>query len=226
MIIKRFKMDKVSVFEFKELVRKGIASGKRINKDVVSTPIVDDATRRITFTCSTASSDRTNDSIDQSGIFLGNYLKNPVVMYAHDTDNYPVAKCVQIGIVSGNLTAVFEFLASDVPLAGPRAEAVFQMVKQGYLSAVSIGFLPLEYEFSNDPERESGVDFKSVELTEISIVPVPCQPEALVVPQSILDIVEPEIIAERGKSEATSIEKNAERYEKLARYIQVANRIR
>jgi hypothetical protein len=47
------------------------------------------------------------------------------------------------------------------------------------VKAVSVGFIPLEYSFVNSNERPFGIDFTKQELLEISVCPVPCNPNAL-----------------------------------------------
>jgi hypothetical protein len=49
-----------------------------------------------------------------------------------------------------------------------------------FLSAVSVGFIPLSYECSNDDASEWGIDFLTQELLECSCCPVPANPEALI----------------------------------------------
>jgi len=61
-----------------------------------------------------------------------------------------------------------------------KADTVYQMYKQGFLSAWSIGFMPLDYE----ENEQGGYNFKSWELFEFSSVPVPDNPEALTVMRS------------------------------------------
>jgi uncharacterized protein len=174
--------EKVTSTQFKSLIQKKESTDVLVTKEVISQPIVhDDDTRRVTFIASTAAIDRTGDSIKQEGFKLDNYLNNPVVFFGHNTDDHPIAKCVKIGLVNNNLTATFEFMDPAIPIAGPKSEAVYQMIKSGYLNAVSVGFRPIDFKFSFDPDRENGLDFNESELTEISVVGVPANPEALVV---------------------------------------------
>jgi phage head maturation protease len=59
-------------------------------------------------------------------------------------------------------------------------DAIFEMYKQGFLSATSVGFHPLKYAFSDDPQRRSGIDILEQELCEFSCVPVPANADALI----------------------------------------------
>jgi hypothetical protein len=56
----------------------------------------DPSARRMTFTISTGSVDRDNDTLDPKGWDVKSYLTNPVVLFAHDYKSLPVAKCVEI----------------------------------------------------------------------------------------------------------------------------------
>jgi hypothetical protein len=60
------------------------------------------------------------------------------------------------------------------------ADTIFQLTRNGFINAVSVGFNPLEWTFVNDKDRPYGIDFKRQELVEISICPVPCNANALI----------------------------------------------
>jgi HK97 family phage prohead protease len=131
--------------------------------------------RKMSFTISTASVDRDNDTIDPKGWQLDNYAKNPVVLWAHDYSQPPVGKAVNIQSTADGLKAEVEFLPKGM---SPFADMIHDMVKGGFLNATSVGFAGKDFARSKD--REHGYDFKSQELLEFSIVPVPSNPEALV----------------------------------------------
>ncbi len=142
---------------------------------------------------STSAVDRQGDSIDQRGWDLKNFLKNPVMPWAHKYDELPLAKVTHIEVTDKGLEAEFEF----APVEGnPKAQQVKTLYDQGYLNAVSVGFIPKE---------RNGKTITKAELLEISIVPVPANQEALRLALKTLDISEiPEI---KG---AVSDELNAE----------------
>jgi hypothetical protein len=50
--------------------------------------------------------------------------------------------------------------------------------KKGFITAGSVGFIPLDYDFSDD--RRGGIDFHRQELLEFSVVPVPANANSLV----------------------------------------------
>ncbi len=127
----------------------------------------------VAFLISTGAIDRDNDSIDPNGWDLDNYKKSPVVLFAHDYTQPPVAKAVSIGVTPQGLRAEVEF-----PPRGlyPFADVVHDMVKSGFLSATSVGFKPLEAH----PNRKGGHTITRAELLEFSIVSVPANPGCLI----------------------------------------------
>lgn len=140
-----------------------------------ATEIEETAPRKMAFTISTASVDRDGDTIDPKGWQLENYSKNPVVLFGHDYSSLPVGKAVSITATATGLRAEVEFPPVGVY---PFADTVHDMVKGGFLNATSVGFAGVEATRSKD--RERGFDFTKQELLEFSIVPVPANPEALV----------------------------------------------
>jgi hypothetical protein len=66
-----------------------------------------------------------------------------------------------------------------VPVIGPVAECTLQLLRGGFLSAVSVGFIPMKYAFSEEDGRTWGIDFLEQELLEFSVCPIPANPEAL-----------------------------------------------
>lgn len=139
-----------------------------------------DGTRSLTFTISTASVDRMGDTLAIDGWKLDTFRKNPVVLWAHDSSSLPPAKASQVRIEGDKLKANAEFVPADVPVIGPFAEAALQLYKHGFLNATSVGFWPLKYAFTDDPQRGFGIDFMEQELLEFSLVPVPANAEALI----------------------------------------------
>lgn len=138
--------------------------------------------RAIKFTISTPARDRDNDQIMQDGWELVPYSKNPVVLLNHKASDLPIGKCVSIGVEDGNLKATVQFIPSSYPVVGQVAEAVYQMCNGGYLSATSVGFRPLKWDWAGDDS--DGIVFSKQELLEFSIVSVPSNPEAIIEPAS------------------------------------------
>lgn len=145
---------------------------KRYKQFAASVEVVAD--RKMAFTISTAAVDRDGDTIDPKGWALDNYLKNPVVLWAHDYSQPPIGKAVNVQATKDGLRAEVEFVPQG---KYPFADMIHDMVKDGFLSATSVGFVGSKYDKASD--RERGFDFKGQELLEFSIVPVPSNPEAL-----------------------------------------------
>jgi HK97 family phage prohead protease len=123
---------------------------------------------------STSATDRRGDEIVQSGWQLANYRKNPVVCWAHDYESLPVAKATSVAVEAGRLMVESQFPDLGVSMFADRCAA---LVETGLLGAVSVGFKPLRWEHMPDGRNTR---FLEQELLEISIVPVPVNPEALI----------------------------------------------
>jgi len=116
--------------------------------------------------------DRAGDVILATAWQLDNFLKNPVLLWAHDYKTPPVGKVVDIWVENGKLKFRAEFANTDF------AREIANLYSDGYLNTFSVGFLPVEYE----PNKETGgYVYKKVELLEISAVPVPANPNAVAV---------------------------------------------
>lgn len=133
--------------------------------------------RSLTFVISTASVDRMGDTIAVDGWKLDQFRKNPVVLWAHDSQSLPVGKATKVWIEQGRLMATAEFTPSGMARFN---DTVFDMLKAGFLNATSVGFSPTKYAFTDDPQRRFGIDFLEQELLEFSVVPVPANAEALI----------------------------------------------
>ena len=152
-------------------------SGYLLRKTTTQTVEVATASRTISFVCSTDAVDRDSDTIKQSGWKLNSFLRNPVILWAHDSGSFPIAKARNVRVAGGALRADFQFVPADIPLAGPVAECAYQLYTRGFLSAVSVGFLPTDW--AEQPNAAGGFDFLRQELLEVSCVPIPSNPEAL-----------------------------------------------
>jgi HK97 family phage prohead protease len=132
------------------------------------------STKTYNFVVSTQSVDRSGDTIDPSGWDLKAYRRNPVVLFAHDAGAWPVGKATGIAVQNGALVASVQFANTH---EGRKAES---LVNEGILKATSVGFRPLEFAYATEKGRAGGMDFKRQELMEFSIVPVPANPDCLI----------------------------------------------
>jgi HK97 family phage prohead protease len=120
-----------------------------------------------TFVASTSSVDRMGDTVEQD-FDLAEYLRNPVVLFGHDHDQ-PVGKALDVRFENGQLVADIEFAPTE------RGQEIKALVDHGTLRALSIGFTPGDTQVRAD----GGLSFAKNSLLEISIVPVPANPDAL-----------------------------------------------
>ena len=116
---------------------------------------------------STACIDRQGDVIDQNGWLTENYMKNPVMLWAHDYSELPVAKCTKLEVIEQQLVCSFQFASAE---GNPKAAQIKTLYDEGFMNAVSVGFIPKE---------QNGNVITKAELLEISFVPVPANQEAL-----------------------------------------------
>jgi len=132
--------------------------------------------RQYEFTASTADMDRDGEVIDVEGWDLRNFKKNPVIMYAHAYNTLPIGKATHIGIKDGKLKNTVEF-----PPEGTYefADIVERLVNTGYLKTESVGFIPRKWEDGDGGEKTPRRTYTKQELLEISIVPIPSNPNAL-----------------------------------------------
>lgn len=97
---------------------------------------------------------------------LENYLKNPIILAYHDNDE-PIGRMIDHKVDEKGLWVKARISAA--------AESVFNLVKDGVLTAFSVGFIV------KDAIYDSVTDLfiiKDLELLEISVVSVPCNQDS------------------------------------------------
>jgi HK97 family phage prohead protease len=148
----------------------------------LTAPVQITGERQAKFIFSSESVDREHDVIKQAGIDVSHFLANPVVFFQHEHDTAPIGRCTSIGIEGGNLVGVIEFAPATNPLVGQKASGLFELVRDGFLSTVSIGFIPKEISYPDgDRYMHDGVNVDACEMVEISVVGIPCNREATLV---------------------------------------------
>jgi hypothetical protein len=143
-----------------------------------------------TYTMSTDVVDRPGDRIDQTGWDLSEFRSNPVMLFGHDANSPPVGKALGAAVVAGALRGTFKFTPESVYAFGA---TVGRLVKGGFLSAGSVGFMPVDVRVAEDrinpddawSRLQPPLDFVKSKLLEFSAVPIPANPEALVDAKSI-----------------------------------------
>jgi HK97 family phage prohead protease len=136
----------------------------------------EDDARTERFVFSDATVDHSGDSIDPKGWKLDIFKRNPVALFSHMSWDPPIGRASNVKIQDGKLVGDIEFASADVY---EFADTIYRLVKGKFLNAVSVGFKPDEWGFTSDKNRPFGIDFKKQTLLEISVCPVPCNPNAL-----------------------------------------------
>jgi HK97 family phage prohead protease len=133
--------------------------------------------RTLRFCFSDGSVDRAGDTIDPKGWQLSEFNRNPIALWAHDSAAPPIGRASNVAVVGKRLMGDIEFAPAETY---EFADTIYKLLKGKFLSAVSVGFNPLDWTFAEDKSRPYGIDFKRQELMEISVCPVPCNANALV----------------------------------------------
>jgi len=141
---------------------------------------VDAENRTLTAIASTSGIDRHGDRIMQDGWDLEEFKKTPVIIANHDYKaEKVVGKAIRIEVIDGNLEMEVQF-SEDTQLA----KDIFNLFKNGFLNAFSVGFIPLEASWETETDSEGNKDsvyiIKTARLLEVSAVAIPANPQALV----------------------------------------------
>jgi HK97 family phage prohead protease len=136
---------------------------------------IDDRDRSVGLLFSTADLDLDDEVVEQSWV-LDRFLKNPVVLWSHDASKLPIGKVTELSVTPQGLAGRIKFATER---ANPEAERVYQAVREGIVRAASVRFRPR----SRMPEEREGrlVQVLSAnELLEVSLTPVPSNPNTVV----------------------------------------------
>jgi HK97 family phage prohead protease len=153
----------------------------RIFRGIADAIVIDeanDSSRTIKAIITGPEVDRMGDTIDPDGWDFSMYQKNPVVLWAHDHGTPPVGRSLKIWKSGTKWMSEDEFAPAH---AHELAETIYQLVKGKFLNATSVGMIPREYDFD---EENWTFSFRTQELIEHSIVPVPAYPKALITARS------------------------------------------
>ena len=147
---------------------------KAFNSDIKS---IDEKEMTLTAFISTDAVDRMREVLDPAGVDLRNYKKNPVVLWAHSYETPPIGKALWVKREGNGIVSKVKFANT------PFAQEIFQLYKEGFLKAFSVGFIPTKAEVGKDDEYDDPKKprriFRNWEMLEYSAVPVPANPEAI-----------------------------------------------
>jgi uncharacterized protein len=140
---------------------------------------ISDESRAMWIIGSTEDVDRDGDRILSNGWLLDNFVKNPVIPWAHKYDKPPVAKALSVKVQDRKLKLLIKFASFQ---EYPFADTIFRLYKGQYLKSFSVGFNPIRYkpvERTINGVRTSGRDYIEQELWEVSACTIPSNPNAL-----------------------------------------------
>lgn len=132
---------------------------------------IDEEKRTAIFTMSDGTLDLAGDRLVAAGAQLEQFLRNPQFLFGHDSQSLPIGKWLRVWVEDEALKGEALFAEES---ANPLAEQCWQLLKAGMLSAVSVGFRIIDGEW-NGP----GMVVSEWLLLECSLVPIPCNPNAL-----------------------------------------------
>lgn len=140
---------------------------------------LDQSERTCDFIASTDAVDSYEEVVEQDWDTT-RFMKNPVILFGHQSRELPIGHATRCEVVTAKggkkqLECTIKFATAE---ANPMAEQVWQSVIQGTLRAVSVGFCPGDVRFEKREGKGIYVLSKN-ELHEISVVPIPANPEAL-----------------------------------------------
>lgn len=127
---------------------------------------------------------------------LDGFRKNPTFLWGHQSRTQDptnvLGRVVSVEVVPAGLLATFEY-DTDI---NPKADLVFRQVQKGTVRGFSVGFIPKTWVTDYSPkdhvealpeqarkaleEGKAFVVYTAAELVEISQVPIPSNPDALV----------------------------------------------
>lgn len=136
---------------------------------------VEDDKRSLDVIASTTAIDSYGEIVVQDWD-LKRYLANPVVLYGHSTWDMPIGHASNVRVENNQLLATLHLVDEK---ANPLAERVWQGIKQGSLRAVSVGFRTKGNPSTADVNGKPVLMLTGNELIEISVVPIPANPEAI-----------------------------------------------
>lgn len=132
--------------------------------------------------------DRMGDVIDQAGWDLRNYEKNPVILWGHNVreERPPIGKAMKVWVEGKQERTKKLMFKVKFDLFDQFAAEIYRKIKEGFINTVSVGFLPTEWEdLKGSTGPFAGRKYTKQELLELSFVPVPANPEAVIALRSM-----------------------------------------
>src|SRR5918992_891700 len=133
------------------------------------------------FVLSDDTLDRYGDVIEAKGWVLQAFKKNPIALFGHNA-GFPIGNWTNVRVEGRKLIGTLQLAAKGT---SQRIDELINLVEQGVLRAVSVGFRPLESEPIDKNQPYGGQRYTKQELLETSLVSVPANPAALALARSL-----------------------------------------
>ena len=101
---------------------------------------IDEHEHTLTAYVSTGARDRMDEVLSPSGVDLKSFKKNPVVLWAHNYNQPPIGKALWIKRDGEGIVSKVQFAKTEF------AQEIFNLYKDGFMKAFSVGFIPREHE--------------------------------------------------------------------------------
>ena len=161
---------------------------KKSTKDILNKNLVieskvdsiDEKKKTATFVLSTSDVDRHGDIIEQSSWQLDNFKSNPVFLEQHKSDEFALGQFEELWFENDDNNEGNTKLMGRVKFATEiydRAKIAFELVKEGFMRTVSVGFIPHDIDYIEDKDA---FVLRDCELLEVSLVSVPANSMAVV----------------------------------------------
>lgn len=166
----------------------------------------------MTHYISTVTPDRFGDIVNPFGMDAENYRKNPIVLFghSHNARGNIIGKNIALFPDDFGVKAITKFADT------PAGKDLYNLNKEGYLNAWSIGFIPKKTKMQSTTINDQPGTYNIIdewELLEYSSVAIPANPDALNL--MFKEIKSTEVLQEINfailKSEIESIKQDSEK---------------
>ena len=130
------------------------------------------------FVLNEESPDRMGDIIEASAWDLDDFYRNPVALWQHDADR-PIGIWEDVRVEGKQLLGKLRLASTNL------AAMARQLIQDGVLRAVSVGFIPIEHEPIDKKDPYGGWRIKAAKLLEVSLVSIPAHANALLLSKSL-----------------------------------------
>jgi HK97 family phage prohead protease len=131
-----------------------------------------------TFVLNEGTPDRVGDIIEAKGWMLDDFVKNPIALWMHDHEK-PIGVWENVHVKGKQLIGSLRLGNTNL------ARMAKQLLDDGILKAVSVGFRPIDYDPIDKDDPWGAWHIKSALLLETSLVSVPAHPNALRISKSL-----------------------------------------